>query len=190
MEKMICDVYTSLKNDTESLTKKLKELEELEKLEKSGIYSLQYVNNHLRPKIFELRREIEQDKRAAVASAKGIVAVYQDKLRDADNLHVEDLTEDAKLFTAGIKLRARDIEAILRRNAGNATMQQIALRYAEENGVDLGRRHYIGHQAEIQEAGGVSRAIDYYSRWVDQPNALAMLDKFFSVEGESGSGEE
>ena len=159
---------------------------ELEKLEKSGIYSLQYVNHHLRPKIFELRREIEQDKRAAVASAKGIVEKFQNELREKDCLNPADITQDAVLFTSGVKLKARDVEAILRRNAGNATMEQLALRYAEENNVDMGKKIYIGHQAEIQQAEGVTSAINYFSNWITAPNALAMLDKFFSVDGESG----
>lgn len=184
MQDMINNVYNTLKTSTAELHKKIAEYNALKEKEKSGIYSREYLEKNVRPKMTELKREIERDKEAAISGAKGIVAAYQDELRDMDNLHPEDITEDAKLFTAGIKLKRRDIEAILARNQDNATMTQIALRYAEENGVDLGRKLYIGHQAEIQEAGGVASAVDYYNRWIDKPNAGEMLNKFFGVTEE------
>lgn len=184
MQDMINNVYNTLKTSTAELHKKIAEYNALTEKEKSGVYSREYLEKNVRPKMAELKREIERDKEAAISGAKGIVAAYQDELRDMDNLHPEDITEDVKLFTAGIKLKARDIEAILSRNQGNATMEQIALRYAEENGVDLGRKLYNGHQAEIQEAGGVASAVDYYNRWIDKPNAGEMLNKFFGVTEE------
>ena len=185
MQDMINNVYNTLKTSTAELHKKIAEYNALKEKEKSGIYSREYLEKNVRPKMAELKREIERDKAAAISGAKGIVAAYQDELRDKDNLHPEDITEDAKLFTSGIKLKAKDINAILARNQGNATMEQMAIRYAEENGVDLGRNvHYIGHQAQIREAGGVSSAVHYYGRWIDKPNAEVILNKFFQVSEE------
>lgn len=185
MQNMINNVYDSLKTSTENIARKLKKLAELETLEKSGIYSHEYLNGHIRPEMFALRREIEQDKAAAISGAKGIVEKFQDELREKDCLNPADITQDAVLFTSGVKLKRRDVEAILARNKDNPTMTQMALRFAQENNIDLGRKIYVGHEREIQDAGGVSRAVDYYSRWITEPNALAMLDKFFSVDGES-----
>lgn len=186
MQDMINNVYNTLKTSTAELHKKIAEYNALKEKEKSGVYSREYLEKNVRPKMAELKHSIERDKEAAISGAKGIVAAYQDELRDMDNLHPEDITEDVKLFTAGIKLKARDIEAILSRNQDNATMTQIALRYAEENGVDLGRdkKYYYGHRAEIQQAGGVANAVDYYNRWIDKPNAGEMLNKFFGVTEE------
>ena len=186
MQDMIDNVYNTLKTSTAELHKKIAEYNALKEKEKSGVYSREYLEKNVRPKMAELKHAIERDKEAAISGAKDIVAAYQGELRDMDNLHPEDITEDAKLFAAGIKLNARDIEAILARNQDNATMTQIALRYAEENGVDLGRdkKYYYGHQAEIQEAGGVANAVDYYNRWIDKPNAGEMLNKFFGVTEE------
>lgn len=183
MQDMINNVYNTLKTSTAELHKKIAEYNALKEKEKSGVYSREYLEKNVRPKMAELKREIERNKEAAISGAKGIVAAYQDELRDKDNLHPEDITEDAKLFTAGIKLNRRDIEAILERNKENATMTQMALRYAEENGVDLGRnnKYYHGHQVEIQEAGSVATTIDYYNRWIDKPNAGDMLNRFFGV---------
>lgn len=181
MQNMMNNVYSSLKENTAAIAGKIAEYRKLEAQEKSGDYSREYLEKKLRPQMLELKHSIERDKEAALSGARGIVEAYQNELRDKDNLHPEDITEDAKLFTAGIKLNRRDIEAILERNKENATMTQIALRYAEENGVDLGRKIYIGHQAEIQQAGGVKSAIDYYAKWIDKDNAGDMLNKFFNV---------
>lgn len=185
MQNMINSVYDSLKTSTEDLAKKTKKLVELEALERSKIYSHEYLNGHIRPEMFALRREIEHDKKEALANAKGIVEKFQDELREKDCLNPADITQDAVLFTSGVKLKARDVEAILARNKGNRTMEQMALRFTQENNIDLGRKIYVGHESEIQEAGGVSRAVDYFGRWITEPNALAMLDRFFSTEGES-----
>lgn len=184
MQNMIDNVYSTLKTSTANIQKKVAEYRTLEEKERSGVYSADYVRTTLRPKMRELKESIERDKAAAISGAKGIITAYQDELRDKDNLHPEDITEDAKLFTAGIKLKKRDIEAILARNQDNATMTQIALRYAEENGIDLGRdkKYYYGHQAEIQEAEGVTNILHYYEKWIDQDNAGKILDRFFGIE--------
>ena len=184
MQNMIDNVYSTLKTSTANIQKKVAEYRTLEEKERSGVYSADYVRTTLRPKMRELKESIERDKAAAISGAKGIITAYQDELRDKDNLHPEDITEDAKLFTAGIKLKKRDIEAILARNQDNATMTQIALRYAEENGIDLGRdkKYYYGHQAEIQEAEGVTSILHYYEKWIDQDNAGKILDRFFGIE--------
>ena len=186
MEDMVRNVYFSLKESTAEIAEKIKEFNDLDTKMKDVKYSPDYKQKKIFPKMRELKLAIERDKEAALNAANALVEDYQNKLRDLDNLHPEDITEDAKLFTAGIKLKARDIEAILARNQDNATMTQIALRYAEENGVDLGRdkKYYYGHQAEIQEAEGVTSAVSYYDRWIDKPNAGEMLNKFFGVTEE------
>ena len=182
MQNMINDVYTALKTSTANIQKKIAEYRAMEEKEKSGVYSADYVRTTLRPKMRELRDSIERDKAAAISGARDIVTAYQDELRDKDNLHPEDITEDAKLFTAGVRLTARDINAILARNEGNGTMEQLALRYASENGIDIGRKYYYGHQREIQEAEGVTGILHYYEKWIDKDNAGKMLDRFFGIE--------
>lgn len=176
---IVKDVYENLKESTERLSKKTKEYEELKALEKSGIYSDHYIKGTLRPKMEGLKRSIEKERAEAISNAKNLVNEYKEELRDSDNLHPEALTEDAKLFKAGVKLSARDLEAILSRNEGNATMEQLTLRYAEENGVDLGKRLYIGHQAEIQNAENVNGAIATYEKWIDKDNAGEVLEQMF-----------
>jgi len=181
MEALLRKVYANLKEGTAELHATMEEYNKLVEKEKSGMYSREYLEKEVRPKLVTAKRAIEEAKEAALSNARAIVRAYQDELRDKDNLHPEDITEDVKLLNAGIKLNKRDIEAILSRNQDNATMTQIALRYAEENKIDLGRTLYIGHQAEIQQAGGVDSTIDYYARWIDKPNAEEMLNKFFNA---------
>lgn len=182
MQNMINDVYTALKTSTAGIQKKVAEYRAMEEKEKSGVYSADYVHNTLRPKMRELKDSIGRDKAAAISGARDIVTAYQDELRDKDNLHPEDITEDAKLFTAGVRLTARDIKAILARNEGNGTMEQLAIRYASENGIDIGRKYYYGHQREIQEAEGVTGILHYYEKWIDKDNAGTILDRFFGIE--------
>lgn len=184
MQRMINSVYNTLKAGTAGLQKKLNEYEILTKQEKSGIFSKEYLEKEIRPRIKELRHSIEKDKAATISSARDIVKAYQDELREKDILRAEDITEDARLFTAGIKLNKQDLEAILARNTDNPTMTQIALRYAQENKIDLGGKVYVGHQAEIQRADGIASIVDYYNRWIDDPDAGNMLNKFFGVSGE------
>ena len=190
MKTMIHNVYSSLKKDTAEIADKVALYNAFTYKETSGRYSEEYLNTEIRPKLYDLRLAIEQDKEAAIANAKGIVRAFQAEIRDKDNLHPEDITEDAKLFTCGVKLTARDIEAILARNKGNGTMEQLAFRYAEENGVDLGGRRYYGHQPEIQATVNVENTIDYYARWIDKPDAGNMLTKFFRTLGEEPEAEE
>lgn len=182
MKDLVKNVYDNLKESTAALAGKIEEYRTLETLEKSGIYSDRYLNGTLRPKMKDLKASIEKDKGAAIASARSLVEDYKNELRDLDNLHPEAMTEDAKFFTAGVNLNRRDLEAILSRNEGNATMEQMTLRYAEEHGVDMGRRLYTGHQAEIQEAENINGAIDTFSKWIDQDNGGAVLDQIFTAD--------
>lgn len=180
METLINNVYSALKSDTAGIQNKLAEYEKLEEKAKSGAYSTEYLNTTLNPQKMDLKASIERDKAEAINHAKGLVKAFQDDLRDKDALHPEDITEDVKLFTAGIKLNSKDIESILNRNKDNSTMTQIALRYAEENGVDLPGNKFYGHTEAIQEAEDIKSVIDYYDRWIDKPNAFNILDKFFN----------
>lgn len=181
MGNIVETVYTNLKESTEGIAEKVSAYNKLVEMEKSGNYTAQMIQNDIRPKRYGLKNDIEKDKEAAISKANALVRAYQDELREKDNLRPEDITEDAKLFNVGVKLKPRDVEAIISRNADNPTMVQLALRYAEENGIDIGKRFYVGHQAQIREAENLLGVIHYYANWIDQDNAFRMLDKFFGI---------
>lgn len=182
MQELLNSVYGNLKKSTAEIAELKKEYREYETKLLSGKYNEKYILGTIRPKMLEIKTKIEKRKEAALSSAKELVEAYQEQLRKADELNPEEITPDANLFNIGVKLNARDIKAILSRNENNNTMKQLALRYAKENGVDLGEHFSIGHENEIKEAGDVNTVIDYYSRWIDKENAETMLYKFFNQE--------
>ena len=183
MQEITNKVYNSLKESTAEIAGKCAEYDRLVEKAKSGRYSQEALTKEIYPKRDALKREIADDSARALEKATALVRDYQEEMRRADNLNPADITDDVKLFTAGIKLKARDIQGIIERNQGNATMLQIALRYAEENGVDMGsnRPLYIGHSQQIQGGENLIGVINIYGRWINTPRAAEMLDKFFNV---------
>lgn len=55
------------------------------------------------------------------------------EIADSEVINSDEITEDAKLFTCGVELSAKDIESIYERNVGNRTMQILTERYAREH---------------------------------------------------------
>jgi len=184
MDELIKVVRNNLENSTQKITAKIDRLEELNKIAQSGRYTQKALVQEVYPERDRLRREIQDDAEAARRAARKLVTAYQDRLRDEDNLDPAQITDDIKLFTAGIPLLSRDINAILARNSANRTMTQITLRYAKEHDIDIGRVYYIGNEEKISQAEQVSSVIDMYcDRWISKPGGGEMLDKFFTTGG-------
>ena len=183
-DELKASVYDTLKEATKAIANLKAELNKLSEKAESGMYSEKALINDIRPKMNEIKRQIETSASKAAEDAKGLVTAYKLNMKEADSLKGSEITEDAALFSAGVKLTAEDILAILNRNEGNATMQQLAIRYAAENKIDIGDVIYVGHTKEMHEADGINSAISYYAGWIDKDNALDMLDRFFSVTDE------
>lgn len=182
MSNLGTSIYESLKRGTENVESALGKYNALEEKIQSGKYSAEYVKDNLAQEEIALKEEIRKAKENALVNAKELVDVYEEEMRAKDDLRAKDITEDAKLFSLGVKLTARDVEAIIDRNKDNATMTQLAYRYAEENGIAVNRPIYIGHyQQKRQEIEGLRSTIDYYAKWIDQKNAQDVLKKFFYV---------
>lgn len=184
MQEMVKNVYGSLKESSEMISEMRKAYNDLDDKIKSGRYSETAIRGELMPQQETLRRDIRRASEKAIDKAKVFVIDYQEQLKAADNLNPDDITDDVKLFNTGVKLTARDIEAIYARNRGNATMEQLTLRYAEQNGIDLGRDRpiFYGHRIEIQEAENVLSLVERFEQWINTPQALEMLKKYFNVE--------
>jgi len=172
-------VYSTLEEATKDLTPTRDELEALEGEIRSGRYSSHVMQHEIYPKRDALKSTLQGKRDAAISKAHALVAQYRQDAAELDNLDPADLTDDIKLFQSGIVLLSRDIEAVLKRNAGNRTMTQIALRYAKEHDIDMKGTFYIGGEAERQNADNLDTLIRYYERWIDKENALQMLDAFF-----------
>lgn len=176
------EIYDLLKTRTAEIRESVEELAETDERIKSGRYTPDYVNKELYPKRNALRSQLDQAIEATGRDARKLVADYQERLRAEDELDPAAITDDIKLLTAGVPLLPRDIIAMLNRNAGNKTMTQLALRYAKEHELNLGKTYYIGNAQKIQDAETILPTVDLYCRnWIRSDKAAEMLDKFFGV---------
>lgn len=179
---IIATVYNTLDNYTDEIGKTIAEQQKLEEKINSGRYSEQTLRNEVYPKRDELRHKINSMRDSALQAAKGIISQYRIDAAEKNNLDPAELTDDVKLLQAGIVLKPRDIQGMLKRNEDNRTMTQIILRYAEEHNIDTGKTYYVGGQQEEETARALDNIIHYYKNWIDKPNAKVMLNKFFQIQ--------
>ena len=185
MENIAGMVYNNLMGKTDMVEMLVKEHEKIAEKIKSGKYSADYVAKQLSPADVEIRAKITEAKRSAISGAMEIVEAYEDTLRTADDLNPADITDDAKLFHVGVKLTVRDVEAILSRNKDNATMTQLALRYAEEHGIKVGKVFTSSYEKKKNEIEGLKYAIESYGKWIDTKDAKVVLNKYFNISDEN-----
>lgn len=139
-----------------------------------------YKQKTIIPKMGELRHKISEKKFYAEEEVKKMVDAAKQEIHSLNDLKGEDLTEDAKLFSCGVKLTESDLEKIIDRNSKNATMTQLALRYANENGLKVNRVLDTHSQAlsACDDLSGTAHL--YIDHWIDNPEqSIKMLDKFF-----------
>ena len=171
------EVYNSLKNSAKEIAEARKALADIETKMKSGHFTPQYIDEYLRPKRDTLARSIETMKDSAMAKAQEIADRYSVLYTRMDDLNPADITDDAKLFNLGVKLNARDIESILERNKGNATMTQLALRYAEQNDINVDYS-FTGHSQEVESMENLKSIAYLYRKWIDKEDAESVLDQY------------
>ena len=180
MDNIVKGVYDLLGEKTGEIGKVIAEVNTVEEKIKSDRYTPQVVSGELYPERDRLKRKVRSMSDAALRDAKNLVEQYRQDVEKSNSLNPDDLTDDVKLLQSGIVLNASDIKWMIERNQGNRTMLQIILRYAAEHGIDTGTI-YSGGEDEMQTADNLDSIIHYYSRWIDTPNARAMLDKFFDA---------
>lgn len=179
IDNLVTKVYENLKSSNEMINPDVVKLQNLNERRASGDYSPKYVEEKLRPQIDELKSKINTASEAAIIDTQMIIEQHIKELQEDDELHAEDLNDDVKLFTAGIKLNAKDLKAIIVRNKDNSTMQQIAFRYAAENNIKLEGMTYIGKAADIDACKKLSEVVERYRKWIGTEKASSILDKYF-----------
>ena len=175
-------VFDTLEARTAEIAATRAEYDKMEEKAKSGRYSPQALTQDIYPKRDALRAKIQDDSAKAIREAGALVAQYRADAAELDCLDPAQITDDIKLLQSGITLRPRDIEAILKRNSENRTMTQIVLRYAQDHKIDV-KAYYSGGDEEEKTARGLENVLYYYKNWIDKPNAMDMLHKFFNMEG-------
>ena len=174
--------YETLTSDLkEGLDKVAALASDLKKVEgdiSSGTFSEDHVRAVLRPKSAELKREIERAQEDARKTALVTIDKFAKELRDADALDPKELTDDVRLLELGASLRKQDILAIIERNADNRTMVQLALRAAEDRGIDLDGLRYTTNESRARHAEALRYVVDVALRWSTQPEKQ-MFGKLF-----------
>lgn len=125
-------------------------------------------------RINKARRMIEDKKTAAIKDCNTVLDSYQESLRKEDRLNPAEITDDAKLFSLGVKLSEKDYYDILEKNNGNRTMTQLTFKAAEQNGIQL-KGYYTGNNQEIQAAEDMRSSLSIMEKWLDNPNGAAMI---------------
>lgn len=172
-------VYDYLRGKTVDILPWMEKVSKIDRDVASGRYSDEARREMLTEKTGILR-EIEDFSAETIKSAHDMVDVYRAKVQQENELRGEDVTEDAKLLGLGVTLTEADITGMLRRNAGNRTMEQLILRYADEHGIKPNGAVYVNSAAQsIAALNSLDGVINYYAGWIGKSNNLDMLDKFF-----------
>lgn len=166
------EFYVQVKQKVEDTLKTLQDLtKEVSKIDsqmKSGRYVDSYIKETLLPQKRSLERQIADTRLKANMEIKDFCDEYIEELKSEDNLDPSKLTEDINLLKPGIKLKERDIKAMLERNADNHTMTQIILRYCEENGIDSGVVNFNGNQGIINNVSVIPTTVETSLKWSDK----------------------
>lgn len=117
-----------------------------------------YIRDYLKPKIKNNNRLIESIKSDSANNVNQLCDRFIEELKREDALKPNELTEDIKLLNCGIKLTKFDLQTMLERNNNNRTMQQLVLRYCEDNKVDIGT-YYMGNTELIQRIQAIPQAV-------------------------------
>lgn len=148
---------------------------------KKNVYSTKHITEVLYPKRTGHISAMESAREAALAEINRLSAEKMEEITAANRITGEKLTDDAKLFGAGVALNALDIEAIFDRNRGNPTMEQLAYKYAEQHNIRINRTPRKIGQAAYDMAAGMPQVAKYILKNYNVPS---FYEQFM---GESGS---
>lgn len=152
------------------------EKKKLENEMKSSKFQQSYIKKEMLPMIEGKKRDIEARKAAANKQIKALADSYISELNEANELRGEDLTDDAKLLTAGVKLTGNELEKLFDRYGDNPTMQQIVYRYADEHDVEGFNRVLTFKNAPLIEAVSCTpKMCETVIKWADDASVYSEL---------------
>lgn len=173
-------VVSLLQDKTAEIQQTMAEIKKLEDRKKNDHLDFNYIQREIDPKIGDLRVRRNNQLQSAGVELHKLTEAYREQVRNSHRLEGGELTDDAKLFSFPGLLKPEDVEAIMDRHQGNHTMLQMAVRYAEQNGMKINRVYDSGKAAEISNADNLEGAGKLYiDHWIAADNANEMLGKFF-----------
>lgn len=136
------------------------------------VYSKDFIRD-AEADIYSLRRTLDEVDEEHVRNVHGLCEKMREKLNEEMQLHGEDIhAEDAKLL--GFDLNEQEFVTLLNRHDGNPTMQQLILKAAKKQGVDLGLR-FVGNEAKLHELAGIEQAAAVAMRHSGNENVFSRL---------------
>ena len=180
---IVQSVYDSLKTSTKEIGKAVAERDALEGRVKANRYSRDALQNEIFPELDRLKARVRDGVSDALAAARGLVREYEGGIESRYSLDPAEITPDLQLLQSGIPMTEKDIKSMLSRNAKNKTMVQLILRFAEAHNISTGGTFFVAADNERETAKNLYSMIDLYSKYLDRPDGLTMLDQFFGVGG-------
>lgn len=149
---VVAEIMT-VKEKKASINEKIAKAQEI--VDNPRVYSKDYIKVATAD-IYALRRTLDEVDQEHARNVHDLCEKMRAKLKAELELHGEDIhVEDAKLL--GFDLSEQEFVTLLNRHDGNPTMQQLILKAAKKQGVDLGLR-FVGNEAELQELAGIEHA--------------------------------
>lgn len=158
------EFYTSIITTTKKIRSDLCEAqEEFDALriesDNAKKYTPEFIRNEIVPKMNEVKSRMETLREDGNKKIRQICDDYIKQLEGEDRLNPEQINDnEMKLLNSGITLTRKDIDAMLERNKGNQTMEQLIIRYCEDHDINPGV-YYIGNRYVISSVNAVPDAV-------------------------------
>lgn len=140
----------------------------------SGMFKPEYCNELRRA-----NRSISYDqtmfRQKALKEIEDISNAYSKELKLSNCLKGDQLTDDVKLLTCGVRLTDKDLMGIIERNKGNDTMEQIVSRYAQENKIDIPFVYVPENLQLASRIKGYTQTADVVMKHFDKQNVYDEL---------------
>lgn len=162
LTKAINDTITELK-DVDA------DIQVLEKRRNSGNYTSKHIAEVIDPVLQKLKQKLDDTKNTGLANVNRICQEYTQELEDEDALDGSKLTPDVNLLNTGVRMGKKDLDAMLKRNQGNKTMEQIILRYADDHRIQMDVV-YKGNADTIANIKAIPTSAEVTFKWYNQSN--------------------
>ena len=147
-------IYDEVQTGIAILNDRANEIAVREQKIASGKYSVAFVAK-LREEIHGFEEEMKRVPDEYIRKINTLIDQRKAILEDEVALRGSDINDDARLLD--FNLGARELVALLKRNADNPTMTQLILKNAADRNIALGV-WFVGNKAEIDSLDGISYA--------------------------------
>ncbi len=164
---------------------KLKEYNKLKAKRDAGQFAPDYLHKEIIPKMQNMKMDMVSIQNRVKSESRKLANIEKEVRAKADRLNPADLTDDVKLLQGGLILKSADIEGILERNKGNRTMQQLALRFANEHNIKVNAVYESASADNSYDS--INGVVDTLVRWFDSDDESAYRNIYNIIFGENSA---